>query len=94
MDIEISTPKTQGFLSDVKRLRVSRGLSGTRRGDVMDKRTFRRSMWKFFDSVLYQIDCDAAHRAVAELFYMCLGKLYEGETRDVDGWWGEIELEA
>lgn len=77
----------EGYASD-------NGIIFHKAGDVMDKRTFRRSMWKFFDSVLYQIDCDAAHRAVAELFYMCLGKLYEGETRDVDGWWGEIELEA
>lgn len=62
--------------------------------DVMDKRTFRRSMWNFFNSVLYQIENDAAHRTVAELFYGCLNKLYEDETRDVEGWWGEVELAA
>jgi hypothetical protein len=62
--------------------------------DVMDKRTFARSMWTFFNSVLYQIENDAAERAVAALFYSCLRKLYEGETSYVDGWWGEVELEA
>lgn len=62
--------------------------------DVMDKRTFRKSMWKFFDSVLYQIEDDVAHRTVAELFYTCLNKLYEDEWHGAEGWWGEIELAA
>ena len=62
--------------------------------DVMDKREFRRCMWTFFDSVLYQIENEAAHRAVSELFYMCLNKLYADETHGVEGWWGEIELKA
>lgn len=70
------------------------GIVCTKVADVMDKRTFRRSMWNFFNSVLYQIEDDAAHRTVAELFYGCLNKLYEDETRDVEGWWGEVELAA
>ena len=45
------------------------GVIFTKVADVMDKRAFRRSMWNFFNSVLYQIENDAAHRAVAELFY-------------------------
>lgn len=60
--------------------------------DVMDKRTFGFSMWKFFNSVLYQIENDADHRAVAELFYICLSRLYEDKIREIDGWWGEVEL--
>lgn len=70
------------------------GIICTKVADVMDKPTFRKSMFKFFCSVLYQIENDAAHRAVAELFYNCLCKLYEDEMRDVEGWWGEIELAA
>ena len=38
MNIEIFTPKTQGFLIYAKRIRVSRELSRTRRGQVMHKR--------------------------------------------------------
>lgn len=60
--------------------------------DVMDKRTFGFSMWKFFGSVLYQIENDAAHRAVAALFYTCLSKLYQDKIHGFDGWWGEVEL--
>ncbi len=70
------------------------GVIFTKVADVMDKRAFRRSMWNFFNSVLYQIENDAAHRAVAEIFYNCLCKFYEDETRSVEGWWGEIELAA
>lgn len=62
--------------------------------DVMDKRTFARSMWNFFNSVLYQVENRTCHRSVAEWFYVCLGKLYEDETRGIEGWWGEVELDA
>ena len=70
------------------------GVIATKVADVMDKRTFRKSMWHFFNSVLYQIENDTAHRAVSELFYNCLKLLYEDEIRSVNGWWGEIELAA
>lgn len=70
------------------------GIICTKVADVMDKPTFRKSMFKFFKSVLYQIENDAAHRAVAELFFTCLCKLYEDELHGVEGWWGEIELAA
>ena len=76
---------TEGYASD-------NGIIFSKVEDVMDKRTFRRSMWKFFNGVLYQIENDAAHRAVAELFYNCLKILYEDDLRSVKGWWGEIEL--
>lgn len=62
--------------------------------DVMNKRTFRKLMFHFFRSVLYQIENDAAHRAVAELFFTCLCKLYEDDMHDIHGWWGEVELAA
>ena len=62
--------------------------------DVMDKRTFRTAMWKFFNSVLYQIEDEACYRVVAGWFYICLKKLYESEVEAVEGWWGEIELAA
>ena len=39
---EPRTPKTQGFLSDVRRLRVSRDLTETREGHRMDKRLIFR----------------------------------------------------
>ena len=70
------------------------GIIATKVADVMDKRTFRKSMWHFFDSVLYQIEDEACHRAVAEWFYTCNNKLYEDEKRSVNGWWGEIELDV
>ena len=38
MDVETSTPKTQGFLNNAKRIRVSRDLSGSREAHVMAKR--------------------------------------------------------
>jgi hypothetical protein len=70
------------------------GIICTKVADVMDKPTFRKSMWNFFRSVLYQIENEAAHRAVAELFFTCLSKLYEDEMRSVEGWWGEVELDV
>ena len=76
---------TGGYASD-------NGIIFSKVEDVMDKKTFRRSMWKFFNGVLYQIENDEAHRVVAELFYNCLNKLYDDDLRSVEGWWGEIEL--
>ena len=38
MNIEIFTPKTQGFLNNVKRIRVSRDLRGSREANPMAKR--------------------------------------------------------
>ena len=38
MNEETFTPKTQGFLNNVKRIRVSRDLSGSREAHVMAKR--------------------------------------------------------
>ena len=43
MNMEIFTPKTQGFLNHAKRIRVSRELSRTRRGQVMPMRLIFRS---------------------------------------------------
>ena len=79
--------QTEGYGSD-------NGIIFEKVADVMDKRTFARSMWKFFDCVLYQIENEDAHCTVSELFYTCLGKLYESDLRGIDGWWGEIELKA
>lgn len=70
------------------------GVICTKVADVMDKATFRKSMWNFFNSVLYQIENEAAHRAVAELFFTCLNKLYDDELRSVEGWWGEVEMDV
>ena len=70
------------------------GIICTKVADVMDKRTFRKSMFCFFDSVLYQIENQAAYRAVAALFYRCLHYLYENDLRSVEGWWGEVELDV
>jgi len=70
------------------------GLIATKVKDVMDKRTFRRSMWNFFDSVLYQTENETCHRSVSAWFYTCLNRLYEDETRSVEGWWGEVELKV
>ena len=70
------------------------GVICTKVADVMDKQTFRKSMFHFFGSVLYQIEDDACHRSVAEWFFTCLSHLYEDDMRDVNGWWGEIELAA
>lgn len=76
---------TEGYASD-------NGIIFTKVEDVVDKKTFRKSMWKFFNGVLYQIENEAAHRVVAELFYNCLNKLYEDDLRSVEGYWGKIEL--
>ena len=70
------------------------GLIATKVKDVLDKRTFRRSMWNFFDSVIYQIEDDACHREACSWLYNCLKRLYEDETRSVEGWWGEVELKV
>ena len=62
--------------------------------DVMDKQTFRKSMFRFFTSVLYQIENKTCHRSVSSWFFTCLCKLYDDDLRDIEGWWGEIELAA
>lgn len=62
--------------------------------DVMDKRKFRQSMFGFFQSVLYQIENAAAHRAVAAWFYACLTKLYGDDLCGGEGWWGKIDMAA
>ena len=47
MDIEISTPKTQGFLNNAKRIRVSRGLRSSREANLMYNRLiFRYSLYR------------------------------------------------
>ena len=43
MGVEAPTPKAQGFLINVKRIRVSRELSPTRRGTAMHLRSTFRS---------------------------------------------------
>lgn len=78
---------TEGYASD-------NGIIFEKVEEVMDKRTFGRSMWSFFNSVLYQIEDEACHRSVAAWFYTCLCKLYEGEVRKVEGWWGDVELDV
>ena len=60
---------------------------------VMSLRDMRVRLWKFFGSVLYQIENKAAHRMAAAWFYTCVSKLYESDLRSVDGWWGEVEIE-
>jgi hypothetical protein len=70
------------------------GIICTKVADVMDKPTFRKSMFLFFQSVLYQIENETCHRSVAAWFFTCLSRLYGDELRDVEGWWGEIELAA
>ena len=62
--------------------------------NVMDKATFCKHMFGFFNSVLYQIENEAANRAVSAWFYTCLTKLYKDDLRSVEGWWGEIEMAA
>ena len=49
MDVETSTPKTQGFLNNVKRIRVSRGLRISRQAKPMDKRLIFRYLYERFD---------------------------------------------
>lgn len=60
--------------------------------DVMSLRDLRLGLWKFFDSVLYQIDNDTCHRTVSAWFYTCINKLYTKDIYSVKGWHGEIEL--
>ena len=93
-DKEFEAYRKMGALIQREGYTSDNGIIFHKTEDVMDKRTFARSMWNFFNSVLYQIEDDAAHRAVSAWFYACLRYLYEGETRDVDGWWGEVELTA
>ena len=51
MDIEKSTPKTQGFLNYVKRIRVSRDLSGSREANTMEN-------WLIIQYSLYRMNRD------------------------------------
>ncbi len=48
MNEETFTPKTQGFLNNVKRIRVSRGLRRTRKGYLMTN-------WLIFQYPLYRL---------------------------------------
>ena len=49
MNMEIFTPKTPGFLNNVKRIRVSRGLRISRQAKPMDKRLIFRYLYERFD---------------------------------------------
>lgn len=60
--------------------------------DVMSRQDFRKRMFMFFRSVLYQIENDAANRAAAAWFFTCISKLYEDELRGVDGCWGDLDI--
>ena len=53
MDVETFTPQTPGFLNNVKRIRVSRGLSRTREGKMMTN-------WLIIQYLLYRQDRDRA----------------------------------
>lgn len=62
---------------------------------VMDKKKFCLSMFKFFRSVLYQIENEAAHRAVSAWFFTCLSHLYDSDLHSAAAlWWGEIDMAA
>lgn len=62
---------------------------------VMDKKKFRLSMFHFFESVLYQIENDAASRIVAAWFFTCLSHLYDSDLHSAAAfWWGEIDMAA
>lgn len=58
----------------------------------MNRQQLRPRLLKFFGSVLYQIENDAAHRAVAEWFFICTEKLFGPEIHAVDDWWGDVDL--
>ena len=51
MDVETFTPQTPGFLNNVKRIRVSRGLRRTREGNLMTN-------WLIIQYSLYRQDRD------------------------------------
>ncbi|MBQ7156932.1 MAG: hypothetical protein IJR86_03945 [Bacteroidaceae bacterium] len=55
---------------------------------------FRYMMMNFFGGVMYQIENDYASRAVSELFYRCIVKLFEQEIHKVPHVHTEINLEA
>ncbi|MBR5395791.1 MAG: hypothetical protein IK144_12045 [Bacteroidaceae bacterium] len=60
---------------------------------VMTKHDLRIRLWHFFQSVLYQIENEAAHRMAAAWFFTCISKLYESDLHALGGWWGEVELD-
>lgn len=60
--------------------------------DVMPLNELRVRLWSFFRSSLYQIEDDTLSAKASEVFMSCLSKLYERDMRQVEGWWGEIEI--
>lgn len=60
--------------------------------DGMTRKDIRLRLWSFFRSVEYQIENDPQQEAVSFVFLACLGKLWEDDLRQVEGWWGEIEI--
>lgn len=60
--------------------------------DVMSLSDLRLRLWKFFGSVLYQIENKTCRRTVSAWFYTCVTKLYAKEIYSVEGWHGEIKL--
>ena len=50
MNEETFTPQTQGFLNNAKRIRVSRDLRSTRKGNLMTSRLiFRHSLYRIIN---------------------------------------------
>lgn len=77
---------------DVFRKYGQRGLEIGFGEDEISIVALRCKLWKFFRSVLYQIENEEMHSSVSAWFMECLTKLYENDIDGVDGWWGEIEL--
>ena len=61
-------------------------------GDVKNLGELRKRLTVFFQSVLYQIEDEDCAEYVAWVAFMCIKKLCETEIKDIEGWWGEIEI--
>lgn len=59
----------------------------------MTLESVRPKLQMFFQSVLYQIENEAANKIVSAFFFRVTQRLYDRDMSNADGWWGSVDLE-
>ena len=47
---------------------------------------------QFFDSVLYQTECESSYKEMSSYFYGCIRWMQLFEGVNTDDWWGEVAM--
>lgn len=88
-DVEKDTKNYEKIFKQYKELgiRIYMGLESRMSLDAL-----RYSLMKFFSSATYQIENEDANMEAASYFYTCIETLFERNTDDIIGFWGNIDI--